>query len=491
MNARMVWIGALFALLGCSPQRPVVQPSPSAPLPSVSVPLQVTALPDPALVYRNLSLASLAERTPVLTYHDVIGSHRQKDAVWFDCTATEFAAQMEFLYQQGAHVITLEQLRRHLTTGERLPDRAIALTFDDNYQGVYDLAVPVLRKYGYPFAVFVHTDYVGSRKGRPKMTWDELRELDRSGLATIGAHTMSHTADLGLLSTDRQDAELRGSKRVLETQLGHPVSFLSYPNGKANAAAFERARLAGYTLGFLEEWGPVEQSPGILALNRYIHIQLLRAWAETYGPTPLMKAREVVLATPTPVTLQSTVAAGVRLTVQRGGRMVAQLAEAPAPVGTNRPGAVSPDVLFVPLSAPAAGAALIGPRKTQDALFVSGIDPARLTGRPLVLWNQGRLVLLPFGPETMNTGAQIQALLPALQGAFVGRAWLVQEGRALSREEIRRVPFTRIDTRRPHVFLGVTRSGIPLLGSSAAAVDPVRLAQAAQAIGAQEAVLIF
>lgn len=488
MNARMVWIGALFALLGCSPHRPVVQLSPSVPIPSVSVPLQATTLPDPTLGYRNLSLASLDERTPVLTYHDVIGSHLQKDAVWFDCTATEFAAQMAFLYQQGAHVITLEQLRRHLTTGEHLPDRAIALTFDDNYQGVYDLAVPVLRQYGYPFAVFVHTDYVGSRKGRPKMTWDELRELDRNGLTTIGAHTMSHTADLGLLSTDRQDAELRGSKRALETQLGHTVSFLSYPNGKANAAAFERARLAGYTLGFLEEWGPVEQSPGILALNRYIHIQLPRAWAETYGPTPLMKAREVMLATPTPVTLQSTVAAGVRLTVQRGGRMVAQPANAPVQTSS---GALAPDVLSVPLAAPAAGAALIGPRKTQDAAFVPGIDPAGLTGRPLMLWNQGRLVLLPFVPELMNTGAQLQALLPTLHGAFVGTAWLVQEGRALSREEIRRAPFTRIDTRRPHAFLGVTRSGIPLLGSSAAAVDPVRLAQAAQAIGAQEAVLIF
>ena len=355
---------------------------------------------------------------------------------------------------------------------------------------MYDLAVPILRQYGYPFAVFVHTDYVGSRKGRPKMTWDELRELDRNGLTTIGAHTMSHTADLGLLSTARQDAELRGSKQALETQLGHAVSFLSYPNGKANVSAFERAQLAGYTLGFLEEWGPVEQSPGILALNRYIHLQLPRAWAETYGPTPLMKARGVTLATPTPVTFQSTVAAGVRLTVQRGGRMVAQPAEGQDPVGRGT-GSFASDVLSVPLSAPADHAALIGPRKTQDFAFVPGLDSVWLTGRPLVLWNQGRLMVLPFVPETMNALAQIQAFLPALQGAFVGRAWLVQEGRALSREEIRTATFTRIDARHPHVFLGVTRLGVPLLGTSAAAVDPVRLAQAAQAVGAQEAVLIF
>ena len=492
MNARLVLMStALFALSGCSPHRPVVQPSPPVSIPalvkSVSVPDLRTAQP----AFRTLSLASLNGRVPVLTYHDVIGSRRQKDAVWFDCTATEFAAQMKFLYQQRAHVITLEQLRRHLTTGERLPDRAIALTFDDNYQGVYDIAVPLLKRYGYPFAVFVHTDYVGSRKGRPKMTWDELRELDQGGLATIGAHTMSHTADLGLLPTARQDAELRGSKRALEARLGHPVTFLSYPNGQANASAFERARLAGYTLGFMEEWGPVEQSPGILALNRYIHIQLPRAWAETYGSAPLPKAQVVVLAAPTPVTTEHTVAAGVRLTLRRGGRMVAQLNGERAPVSRDDMASVPPDALPLLLASRTADGILNGPRKIQDSAFVPESDLARLAGRPLVLWNQERLAVLPFVPESMNSGAQVQAFMPDLQGVFVAGAWLVQGGRALSGEEIRRAASTDINTRRPHVFLGVTRSGVPLLGSASVAVTPERLAKAAQASGAQEAVLIF
>jgi len=496
MNARLVLMStALFALTGCSPHQPGVRPSPpvstSAPITSVSVPNLKAAQPAAGPSFSELNLATLDERTPVLTYHDVIGSRRQKDAVWFDCTVSEFEAQMKFLYQQGAHVITLEQLRRHLTTGERLPDRAIALTFDDNYQGVYDLAVPLLKKYGYPFAVFVHTDYVGSRKGRPKMTWAELRELDQGGLATIGAHTMSHTADLGLLPTARQDAELRGSKSALEARLGHPVTFLSYPNGKANASAFERSRLAGYTLGFMEKWGPVEQSPGILALNRYIHIQLPRAWAETYGPAPLPEARTVTLTPPTPVTTGHTVAAGLRLTVRLGGRMVAQPADAQAAVNSTGLSTASPDVLPVPLVTRTADGVLNGPWKVQDSAFVPAVDPARLAGRPLVLWNRERLTVLPFVSERMNAALQLQAFMPELQGAFVAEAWLVQEGRALSGEEIRRASSTAISTRRSQVFLGVTRSGVLFLGRSTVTVDAERLARAAQAAGAQEAVLIF
>ena len=495
MNARAVLISAaLIALSGCSSRRPVIQSSLPAPTASISVPSAEAVQPDAALPFHELSLASLAERIPVLTYHDVIGGRRQKDAVWFDCTVAEFEAQMKFLSQQGAHVITLEQLRRHLTTGERLPDRAIALTFDDNYQGVYDLAAPVLRRYGYPFAVFVHTDYVGSRKGRPKMTWDELRELDRSGLVTIGAHTMSHTADLGQLSTARQDAELRGSKRVLETQLGHPVPFLSYPNGKANASAFERARLAGYTLGFMEEWGPVEQSPGILALNRYIHIQLPRAWDKTYGAGVVPEGRVVALAAPTPITTRQTVAAGVRLTLRQGGRMVGQLAAGRKLVNTDFLAAAPVGILPLLLAAHTADGTLIGPRQAQESDFVPETSPSQLAllrGRPLVLWDRDRLAVLPFIPEQMNTAVQIKAFMPELQGAFVAGSWLVQRGKALSGAVMLTAATSDVRTLRPRVFLGVTPSGVPLLGVSSAPVHPERLAQAAVAAGAQEAVLLF
>ncbi len=364
MTSRPVLTSAalLLALLaGCSPHRPATAKKPVAVPSQVSVAPPTPAAPrrPAAPAFRELNLSSLQQRVPVLTYHDVIASRQQPDAVWFDCTADEFEAQMRFLHDQGAAVITLAQLERHLTLGERLPDHAIVLTFDDSYQGVYDHAVPVLKRYGYPYAVFVHTDYVGVRKGRPKMSWDELLTLDRSGQATIASHTRSHPADLGLLTTARQDDELQGSKKVLEDHLGHPVRFLSYPNGKANAAAFGRARQAGYTLGFMEEWGPVEQSPGILALNRYIHIQLPRAWAETYGPEALPAGRVLELSGGGPATTRQTVAAGVRLTVRQGGQPSGQLA------GNRRLLAADfltagPD-LRIWLASHAAGGAALGP----------------------------------------------------------------------------------------------------------------------------------
>ncbi|WP_424951506.1 polysaccharide deacetylase family protein [Deinococcus sp.] len=507
-RTRSALLGALVVLAwpllsGCAPKKQAgeqpgaVQAAVPATLPAAQVP---AAAAQPVQPYRELNLSSLQQRVPVLTYHDVIASRRQQGAVWFDCALDEFEAQMKFLHDQGAQVVTLEQLQRHLTTGERLPDRAIALTFDDSYQGVYDQAVPVLRRYGYPYAVFVHTDYVGSRKGRPKMTWDELRELDRGGLATIGSHSRSHPADLGLLTTAQQDDEFQGSKKVLEQQLGHPVSFISYPNGKADPAAFERARLAGYTLGFMEEWGPVEQSPDILALNRYIHIQLPRAWAETYGPDDrgtgaLPEGRILPLASPQAVRVRQTVAAGVRLTLESGGRLSGQ------PAGGRRLESAdfltapdSPDSLKVWITSHAAGGGPLGPYLASGGVFVPEADGAHQTliqGRPLVAWNAQRLALLPFSAETMNTPIQLEALLPGLQGTFVAGAWLVQNGQAMSSAGVLATGTSDLRTPRRRVFLGVTAAGEVLLGVSAGAVNARQLALAAAAAGAQDAVLVY
>ncbi len=511
--------GLLALLAGCAPHRPATQEQ-NPVQQAVAAPPVASA---PALApYRELNLASLEQRVPVLTYHGIIASRTQGDAVWFDCTVAEFEAQMQFLRDQGANVVTLEQLQRHLTLGEKLPDKSIVLTFDDSYQGVYDYVAPVLARFGYPYAVFVHTDYVGSQKGRPKMSWDELRELDRSGLVTIGSHSRSHPADMGLLTQTQQDDELQGSKRVLEQELGHPVPFISYPNGKADAATFGRVKAAGYTLGFMEEWGPVQQSPGILALNRYIHLQLPRAWAENYGPVetapevgnPAPRGLDVLPSSATlllgtgPLMTRQTVAAGIPLTLSSGGSLSGQLAgrllsssdftpDAGRP-GSGQPGSGQPDPgkndLRLWITSHAAEGEPLGPYQAQGGAFVPETDPARLTlvqGRPFVVWNSERLAFLPFVPGMMNDDAQLSALLPGLKGAFVAGAWLVQGGQAMSSADILNTGSSDLRTLRRRVFLGVSAAGQPMLGVSKVPVTARQLALAAAGAGAQDAVLVY
>ena len=115
-------------------------------------------------------------RTPVLTYHDFV-ERRDADALWFDCTPSEFTDQLDRLTAQGARFVSVEALERHVIEGRALPDGAVLLTVADNYLGFNRFALPALRKHKIPSVMFVHPGHVGGTTGRPQLSCDQLRGL--------------------------------------------------------------------------------------------------------------------------------------------------------------------------------------------------------------------------------------------------------------------------------------------------------------------------
>lgn len=221
----------------------------------------------------------LRERTPILTYHDVI-ERRDAKALWFDCTTQELKDQLDWLAKRKAVFISLDQLYDHLVNGRPLPPTAVAITFADNYRGFYDRAWPILKARRIPVAMFVHTGYVGNQIGRPKMTWDQLKELQRSGLVTVASQTVSHPADLRTLTTAQLDKEMATSRRSLRVHLGIEARYLAYPNGKWNQRSVEAARHAGYLMAFTEDQRPAQKGSSILAIPRYVHTKYAEAWRD-------------------------------------------------------------------------------------------------------------------------------------------------------------------------------------------------------------------
>ncbi len=221
----------------------------------------------------------LTERTPILTFHDVIAS-RDSQALWFDVSVPELESQLDWLTKHGAHFVTLDQVFEHLTRGTHLPPNAIALTFADGYEGFYQLGLPILRRRHIPATMFVHTSYVGDQHGRPKMSWDQLKELDREGLVSICSQTQTHPEDLRTLTAAQLESEMVGSKRILERRLGHVNRFLAYPNGKFDTRVARAAQKAGYEMAFTERLTPAEKSPNRFMVSRYVHTKFKRAWSD-------------------------------------------------------------------------------------------------------------------------------------------------------------------------------------------------------------------
>ncbi len=465
-----------------------VFPPPTDPLPAYD---PATCLP--------LHPRSLTNRVPVIVYHDIV-KERRRDSAPGDCTAEEFEQQMDWLAQQGAVPISLIQLHRHLVRGDAVPEGAVALTFDDGYQGFYEHAYPVLKRRRWHAAVFVHTSRVGDRSGgRPKMDWETLRRLDREGLVSIGSHTRSHPDDIRALTISQQYDELARSKETLEKELGRTVTFLAYPGGKNDLLSRDFARKIGYTMAFTMQNGLAEESPDILAVNRYVHTQLEKAWQDRqtalYDAPSAFVLKEIA---DTPVRLEVAEYRGIKIGLVRGGFPATLRSYSRQSVGEfvyQAQGAAGINgTFFVDAKLSGTSNTLIGPSQTgSDGVFYpeTALDILpRLINRPVVVFNQKRFALFNFQPGWMNNADAFRTVIPDFTDLFLAGAWIVHKGIARTQEEIAAFGVRDAKDPRRRAFLGITDSGEIVLGASLEVVTTRMLARAAADAGVAEAVLL-
>ncbi len=188
-----------------------------------------------------LSLAVYAHSKfvlPVLMYHSVTA--RSSNAL--EVSAGTFERQMRLLREKRYRVVSFEEAAGMIAAREK-PGRTVAVTFDDGYENNYTYAFPILSKYRIPATVFL----IYSKVGTPGyLSWDEIMEMQASGLVTFGSHTLSHRP-----LTEMDDAgrvrEIVESKKLLEEKLGRSVQSFSYPVGNYDATTRREVSEAGYT----------------------------------------------------------------------------------------------------------------------------------------------------------------------------------------------------------------------------------------------------
>ncbi len=201
----------------------------------------------------------------ILDWHDVVA----RKTVWFDTLISTFRAQLAAIHRAGCHIITLRELEAHLLQGSPVPSRPVLITFDDNNEGIYRNAFPILKQYGYHFTLFVHTAYVGVTTDKRHNSWAELKAMQQSGLATVQSLTASHPEDILLLSNARIAHELNVSRHSIEYHLGTPVYAFVYPCDKFDDRVARDVYRAGYKMAFTEEWGNAGSSPSLYEIHRY------------------------------------------------------------------------------------------------------------------------------------------------------------------------------------------------------------------------------
>jgi peptidoglycan/xylan/chitin deacetylase (PgdA/CDA1 family) len=220
----------------------------------------------PAPVTAQIQPAAKQVRVPILMYHYVRTNPIASDLVGADLSVNpqSFAREMLMITRSGMHTITLDDLYAALTQGHELPSHPVILTFDDGYEDFYTDAFPVLQALQMKATSFIITGKAG---WKGYMTWDQMRDIERSGLVQFESHTATHV-ELNTISPSKAEQELIDSKSVLETELGKPVKYLAYPSGRFNATVINLAQAVGYEAAVTTQYGSLQSSSGLLKLSR-------------------------------------------------------------------------------------------------------------------------------------------------------------------------------------------------------------------------------
>lgn len=179
----------------------------------------------------------MSKHIPILMYHNVVETIQPEAPDWI--YVNSFKAQMEYVLKEGFTPITPDLL----LTKNALPKKPILITFDDGYEGVYQLAFPILKALNIKFTVFIISSFISDETNKKTNSWNfgwrpetyhlskkMITEMLESGLLTLGSHTHSHQMFKDITEQEIEQ-EISSSLQFLKQEFNQKITSISYPGG--------------------------------------------------------------------------------------------------------------------------------------------------------------------------------------------------------------------------------------------------------------------
>lgn len=211
-------------------------------------------------------------KVPILLYHRFGPTVADSMTV----TTPVFESHLTYLKENGYTVIPLRQLVDYrLGKGPTPPPKSVVIVVDDGHKTVHSDMLPLVKKYRIPVTLFLYPSAIS--RASYIMTWEQIRELKKTGLFDLQGHTYWHPnfkREKKKLPPDEYEKlvamQLKKSKEKLEKEFGIKVDLLAWPFGIYDDHLAARAAEAGYTAAFSIERRHVSRSENIMTLPRYL-----------------------------------------------------------------------------------------------------------------------------------------------------------------------------------------------------------------------------
>lgn len=191
---------------------------------------------------------SLASRIPAIEYHGTEyngGPTIQMKPEWF-------LDQMQWLSDNGYKTLTNDEILQFVQGVARPPKQSCILRFDVGLailKEIRDVILPALQRYSFHATFYALTSSIRDTPYRNVICWSDLREWEQTGLVEIGSHGVNHP-DYRKAGTLVRLWDARVSKRIIESKLGHPISFFAFPYDSVPNHPDLLLKLFAYRLAF-------------------------------------------------------------------------------------------------------------------------------------------------------------------------------------------------------------------------------------------------
>ncbi len=181
-----------------------------------------------------------------------------------DTTITQITKEFDYLKNGGYRVIPLKKLVNALKDGSNIPDNWVVLTIDDNFRSFYDNALPIFKKYKYPFSLFVYVE--ATQKRYPDyLSWEQLKEISKYG--SLEFHSYSHP-HMTRLSDKQLKADFKKGLKIFKKMLHVEPKYFTYPYGEYDSRVKKIAKSFGFDAIINQNMGAVGKKSDLFDLDR-------------------------------------------------------------------------------------------------------------------------------------------------------------------------------------------------------------------------------
>ena len=208
----------------------------------------------------------------VIMYHRFDGKYPSTSV-----TKDMLLQHISFFQSNEFNIVPLDVVVKAVKSGANLPPRTLAITVDDAYRSVYEIAHPILSSYKIPYTVFVNTKAV-DQNIKDYMSWNQLRQISQSSLVDLEAHSHSHAYMIRELNSIQREQDVKKSVLRIYQQTKRLPKYFAYPYGETNlkfinAVKNYRWNIEGQNFKFLAAFttqsGPAGCSSSLFALPRF------------------------------------------------------------------------------------------------------------------------------------------------------------------------------------------------------------------------------